>query len=61
MKIQGKNFGKTYFENFLKYYSVSKKVKKFKVIIIIIIIIIIINSLIILLIKKILNYIQIIT
>ena len=60
MKIQGKNFGKTYFENFLKYYSVSKKVKKFKVIIIIIIIIII-NSLIILLIKKILNYIQIIT
>lgn len=55
MKIQGKNFGKTYFENFLKYYSVSKKVKKFKVIIIII------NSLIILLIKKILNYIQIIT
>lgn len=56
MKIQGKNFGKTYFENFLKYYSVSKKVKKFKVIIIIII-----NSLIILLIKKILNYIQIIT
>lgn len=56
MKIQGKNFGKTYFENFLKYYSVSKKVKKFKVIIIIIII----NSLIILLIKKILNYIQII-
>ena len=58
MKIQGKNFGKTYFENFLKYYSVSKKVKKFKVIIIIIIIII--NSLIILLIKKILNYIQII-
>ena len=53
MKIQGKNFGKTYFENFLKYYSVSKKVKKFKVVIII-------NSLIILLIKKILNDIQII-
>ena len=53
MKIQGKNFGKTYLENFLKYYSVSKKVKKFKVVIII-------NSLIILLIKKILNYIQII-